>query len=400
MSNKIFYSWQSDLPNRTNRGLIQSALEKATKDLRSDESITIDPVVDRDTLGEPGAPDIAATILRKIDEATAFVCDVSIVCRPNNERPCPNPNVLVELGYALKSIRSEKIILVFNTAYGDVSELPFDLRFKRVMTYQMLEKDEPSHIRNLLRKTFKDALKGIFEHLEETSKNEEKSAYLTSLNQTLTRVILFGEESRQRDVNPWAQEVVDTFESAVGEVRELAAEEVAATLEVVDNLETLADQLDDVVDFPKALGRESWNNFNSLVDTAVDTAWQIKRRHIDTVPLSDDSKQQVSKLMGQQIRILHQWVARYERSDTNMRYRIFKEFLSNVSNSGYIFLQISYYNLDEIKPQLSETLRSKAMPLHLVEHQYEMSGRSSEDEAVKEVKSLISVIEPLFKGIL
>jgi len=108
MSDKIFYSWQSDLPNRTNRGLIQSALKKASKDIRSDDSINVDPVVDRDTLGEPGSPDIAATILRKIDEATAFVCDVSIVCRPVNGRPCPNPNVLVELGYALKSIGSER----------------------------------------------------------------------------------------------------------------------------------------------------------------------------------------------------------------------------------------------------------------------------------------------------
>ena len=77
MSDTIFYSWQSDLPNRTNRGLIQSALEGAVKDIRSDESVMIDPVVDRDTLGEPGAPDIVATIFRKIDNSAIFVCDVS-----------------------------------------------------------------------------------------------------------------------------------------------------------------------------------------------------------------------------------------------------------------------------------------------------------------------------------
>jgi hypothetical protein len=400
MSDKIFYSWQSDLPNRTNRGLIQSALEKATKDIRSDDSIAIDPVVDRDTLGEPGAPDIAVTILRKIDEATAIVCDVSIVCRPDNGRACPNPNVLVELGYALKSISSERVILVFNTAYGDVSELPFDLRFKRVVTYQMSEDEEPSHIRKLLRKTFKDALQGIFEHLEETAKGEENSAYLTSLNQTLTKIILFGEESRQRDINPWAQEVVDTFESAAGEVRELAAEEVAANIEVFDNLETLADQLDEVVDFPKALGRESWDNFNALVDNAVGTAWQIKKHHIDTVPLDEDSKQQVAKLVGQKIRMLYQWVARCERSDKNMRHRIFEDFLSDIVDFGYVLLQISYYKLDEIKPQLSETLRREAMPLHLIEHRYEMSGSNAEDEVVKEVKSKIPIIESFLKGII
>ena len=127
MNDTVFFSWQSNLPNRTNRGLIQSALERAVRDLQSDESIAVEPVVDRDTLGEPGSPDIAATILRKIDEASIFVCDVSIVCRPENGRPCPNPNVLIELGYTLKSLRSERVVLVFNTAYGDMNELPFDL---------------------------------------------------------------------------------------------------------------------------------------------------------------------------------------------------------------------------------------------------------------------------------
>ena len=34
MASIIFYSWQSDLPNSTNRGFIQAALEQAAKDHR------------------------------------------------------------------------------------------------------------------------------------------------------------------------------------------------------------------------------------------------------------------------------------------------------------------------------------------------------------------------------
>jgi len=400
MSDKIFYSWQSDLPNRTNRGLIQSALEKASKDIRSDDSIAVDPVVDRDTLGEPGSPDIAATILRKIDEATAFVCDVSIVCRPVNGRPCPNPNVLVELGYALKSIGSDRVVLVFNTAYGEVSELPFDLRFKRVMTYQMPQDGEPNQIRKELRRKLKDALHVIFEHIEEATNSEGKSAYLSSLNQVLTKIILFGEESREREINPWAQEVVDTFETAAGDARELAAEEFSATFEVLVDLETLGDQLDLVVDFPKSLGRESWDNFNALVDDAVATAWKIKRHHIDTVPLGDDYRQQVAKTIKQKLRMLSQWVERYKRADKNMRYRIFEEFLSNVADAGYAILQISYYNLDEIKPQFSESLRREAKPLHLIGYRYEMSGNNVEVEVVNEVKNKIREIDSLIKSVI
>ncbi|WP_321496036.1 hypothetical protein, partial [uncultured Desulfobacter sp.] len=137
------------------------------------------------------------------------------------------------LGYALKSISSERIILIFNTEYGDVSELPFDLRFKRVLTYQMGQDDEPGPIRSILRKALKNALQNVFKHLEETFEDKGKIEYLTRLNTVLTKIILYGEESRQRDVNPWAQEVVNSYESGAGEIRELGAEEFALNIGIV-----------------------------------------------------------------------------------------------------------------------------------------------------------------------
>src|SRR6266849_3811395 len=106
MADTVFYSWQSDLQNSTNRGFIQTALEAATKTIRDDESIQVDPVLDRDTAGVPGSPDIFSTILGKIDQARVFVCDVSIINQGANKgtRLAPNPNVLIELGYALKAL--------------------------------------------------------------------------------------------------------------------------------------------------------------------------------------------------------------------------------------------------------------------------------------------------------
>ena len=393
MASKVFYSWQSDLPNRTNRGLIQSALEKAARELRSDESIAVEPVVDRDTLGEPGAPDIATTILRKIDDASVFVCDVSIVSRPENGRLCPNPNVLLELGYALKSLRSERVVLVFNTASGDLNELPFDLRFKRVLTYHMPDTGDSSAVRSSLTADLTTALRSIFKHIEEASRGKESSEYLASLNRVLTQIILFGEESRNRPVNPWAQEVVDKFESSTGEIRKLAADVVAEELEIIDDLETLADCLAEVVDYPKAIGRESWDKFNSIVDKAVDKAWGIKSQRIDSVPLSEESKQQVPELIREQIRQIQQWVTRYNRGAENGRYQLFSDFLSDISHAGYVLLQISYYKLDETTPQLSEALRSDARYLHLIEFHYKESGRNSEDEIVNEVRTRLLSLE-------
>jgi hypothetical protein len=136
MKQIVFYSWQSDLPNACNRGFIQSALENAAAAIKADDTVEIEPVVDRDTQGVPGAPDIASTIFAKITAADVFVADVSIIGRAD-KRATPNPNVLIELGYALKALGHGRVILVFNRAFGKIEELPFDLKMRRVLAYEM-----------------------------------------------------------------------------------------------------------------------------------------------------------------------------------------------------------------------------------------------------------------------
>ena len=104
MKATIFYSWQSDIKAAANRTLIQDALKGAVKELHAEGSLTVEPVVDRDTEAVPGAPDIDKTILEKIDASAVVVADVTIINHGKDGRPTPNPNVLVELGYALKSL--------------------------------------------------------------------------------------------------------------------------------------------------------------------------------------------------------------------------------------------------------------------------------------------------------
>jgi len=142
MECRVFYSWQTDLPNATNRGFIQAALESAAKSIHKDESIRIEPVIDRDTTGVPGAPDIAGTSLAKIEKSQIFVADVSIINKKDKSRNAPNPNVLVELGYAMKTLGLDRIIMVMNTIFGNPELLPFDLRMRRVITYEMPENEK------------------------------------------------------------------------------------------------------------------------------------------------------------------------------------------------------------------------------------------------------------------
>ncbi|MEB3342477.1 hypothetical protein [Okeania sp.] len=191
MDGKIFYSWQSDLPNKTNRGFIGDALKKAVKSIINDNSIIVEPVIDRDTQNVPGSPDIVQTIFDKIDQAQIFVCDVSIInsnlsnagnrrfiqkipesfldffYKNANSRPIPNPNVLIELGYAMKTLGEEKIIMVMNTAFGNPEQLPFDLRMRRVICYNMPEdnQEQPTE-RNKLTKSLERAIIPILQELE------------------------------------------------------------------------------------------------------------------------------------------------------------------------------------------------------------------------------------------
>ncbi len=132
---KIFYSWQSDLENKHNRSFIKNALATAIKELNIDLGIS-EPdreiVLDHDTKGIPGTPDLAGTIFDKIASSTVFIADISFVAeRAANSRKTANPNVLIELGYALSKLGSDRVIGVLNTASGSVEELPFDLKHKR-----------------------------------------------------------------------------------------------------------------------------------------------------------------------------------------------------------------------------------------------------------------------------
>lgn len=161
----IFYSWQSDLPNATNRGFVQTALERAAASIVKDDSVAVEPVVDRDTQGVAGAPDIASTILAKIAACDVFVADVSIVGRPEGGRPVPNPNVLIELGYAMKALGHECIVLVYNAAFGTPEELPFDLRGRRLAVYNMTsDHTDRSTERGKLKAVLEAAIKSALEN--------------------------------------------------------------------------------------------------------------------------------------------------------------------------------------------------------------------------------------------
>lgn len=136
MAATVFFSWQADTPNNLGRNFVRKALEDACARIASDTSIDEahrDLEVDSDTQGIAGQPPIVETILKKIEASRVFVADMTFVARRPDGGSSPNPNVLIEYGYALRSLTHERIICVMNTAYGKPSAeaLPFDLRHLR-----------------------------------------------------------------------------------------------------------------------------------------------------------------------------------------------------------------------------------------------------------------------------
>lgn len=159
MRRTVFYSWQSDLPAAGNRNLIEDCLRRSIKAIGRDEEAAVEPVLDRDTANVPGTPDIATRIMAKIAMADVFVADVSIVNRDAEGRLTPNPNVLLELGYAIAELGWDNVLLVQNTAFGGPELLPFDLRGRRTIVYEAPENFDRTEVRGLLQGRLEGALR-------------------------------------------------------------------------------------------------------------------------------------------------------------------------------------------------------------------------------------------------
>jgi len=167
---KIFWSWQSDNPQNAGRYFVRDVLKEL-----ADELSTIDGTMeaerpesggkakvelDHDTLGVAGSPHIADTILKKIREAAVFVADVTPIDSTTGGKRLPNPNVMLELGYALSELGNARIVLVMNSAAGGkLDHLPFDLRHLRAPVHYSLRKDADEKFRSEVAKSLKNTLR-------------------------------------------------------------------------------------------------------------------------------------------------------------------------------------------------------------------------------------------------
>ena len=389
----IFYSWQSDLPNSINRGFIEDSLERAIKELKADEELELDPCLDRDTSGVPGTPDIAATIFEKIRAADIFVGDVTFIDKDDGRRT-PNPNVLIELGYAASCLGWDRIICVFNTAFGSVNDLPFDLRQRRVVPYQLTEGEEKAEKRKALVGKLRAGIESIL-HAPDREAQETLQNFLSSLASELILVLIFGGEFEQRRINPWLDSARFQFQSSADSLRDIALTDVAKEQFLDSDLEALADFLDSAANL--TLTSSSWPQLSSLVEQAVDKAEKIKAVHIDSVPLSDDSLQEVHSALEGTRRKLDKVASRAESLVKQGR---FDDVQGEASELGQSILQIGHYSVDCIQSGLGQKLREIGRDLHLVETmQVYMDGGRSVSAIVERIQKGHQAFDALIESL-
>ncbi|MDP3265741.1 MAG: hypothetical protein Q8M39_02820 [Sulfuricurvum sp.] len=253
MKRTIFYSWQSDLPNNTNRNVIEDSIKKALENFQ--DSFKLELSFDKDTNGIIGTPEIVDTIFQKIRKSTIFIADISIINKDSSDRKTSNPNVLFELGFAFSSLGSEKIICIYNTDYGKIEDLPFDLRQKRILTYSLNENSKKNEIIKLS-KTIQWTVEQLYQ--KGLMDNEVQDYFKVQIDTKILRLlshiakILFGYTGYKT-----LESINDLFNLESHEIKKLVEENTYIGFQIFKRYLKIEDEIRELVD--KALSSSHYD---------------------------------------------------------------------------------------------------------------------------------------------
>lgn len=163
----LFFSWQSD--EKKSQSIIESSLLESVEQLKKEGYKVF---IDHSTLNNPGMPDITQTILNKIDNCDIFVADITPIqpSTTNNvngssiTKERPNPNVLIEMGYAMSALGVDYIIPLAHQGNWKTQDLPFDINHGRIKTFNSTNCDLTTPILD------------VINHIKKHGRHRHKSA--------------------------------------------------------------------------------------------------------------------------------------------------------------------------------------------------------------------------------
>jgi hypothetical protein len=269
----VFYSWQTDSDESFNRSFIEDCLKRAIRKLNRED--LSDLVIDRDTKNIPGMPDIGHTILEKIAKSAVVVGDLTLInpaaVRRPDERPVSNPNVLFELGYAFGKLGPQAMVGVFNTTSGEVEELPFDLRPKRLMTYRLAAGDNKAEVRAKLVDALAAAIKQCIGDTEDDQIRRNSRIY-----RVLSELWLFGTEIEEWYGIENLPEVIKHQLTAAQELPDLMRRS-AYSDDALGRAYYIISSLENATTL--ALNEENWPEIKRHISSAMSTIFLITHFH-------------------------------------------------------------------------------------------------------------------------
>lgn len=362
----IFFSWQSDLNLKNNKNFIEDCIKTAIKELNDEKNYLIDFNLDKDTSGEPGNPEIINTILNKIDNSRIFICDLSIINKDFQGRKTPNPNVIFELGYAIKSLGWEKIICVVNEEYGFSEDLPFDIKHRRLLGYNISNKDKKNEKRKIINaiKANINILKErglLHDELEDYLKRDIDTEFLTIVNHLRKIVLKSFNKNLLLDtgilLNLNKQEILDSITN-----RDILGFHLFKNFEI--NSQTLKKQIDNIISIsgfkkekilPLVKFKEWLDRYNAFTNNRTYPDLFIRKNELTGFKLisSNDQKFPDRKILGKILDDDKMLV--YDSGDIVLKdkilyatydHQINQNYIENYSNLIYDYIKITNEWLD------------------------------------------------------
>lgn len=175
----MFFAFQMDIDDKFGKGFIQSAIEIAIQKFK-DEGIDVS--LDFGFRGTPGTPLLIEEMLKKSSESDMVIVDLTFtsskiwsdskkisilgkeirILKKTQDKKSPNPNVLLETGYAWAKKGTYRTLAVMNAAFGSPDLLPVDLKgFRWGITYSLNDDNysDRKSIRKDLSNDLYDAIK-------------------------------------------------------------------------------------------------------------------------------------------------------------------------------------------------------------------------------------------------
>ncbi len=196
---------------------------------------------------------------------------------------------------------------------------------------------------------------------------------MSRLASLLVELLVFAEETKERNVNPWLDQWRSQYEYSATKLREMAADQLAVDNGLSDDFNQLASALEAVASFQHTIG--GGPRFDVVKQTALGKILEVKQKYIDSTRLSDNSIAAVSETIKKTYRQLVILAGRMEEKVNQGR---IENVQSEASAFGFTLLRLSYYGIDRLRDGLSLELRGIGRDLHLVETErlYMDGGRS------------------------